>query len=106
MPLFPRGFTSVKCLLAGTILIFISIKAFPAEPNLEYVFPIAWQQGDTVKLTLGGKLDPWPVKVWTDCAGLSFAAQTNSGKSSTNTGKVSVQIASDAPVGPHLLRVY
>jgi len=89
-----------------TMLVFISVNACAAEPVLEYVFPIAWQQGDTVKLMLGGKLDPWPVRVWTDCAGLTFTAQTNSEKSSTNTGKFSVQIAHDAPLGPHLLRVF
>jgi len=112
----PRGFISLmsaaalaRCahaLLMGLVLIFISSNAYPAEPVLEYIFPVAWQQGDTVALTLGGKLDPWPVKVWTDTAGLSFTAQTNSEKSSTNTGRFSVQIAKDAPLGPHLLRVF
>jgi len=77
-----------------------------SEPTLEYIFPIVWPQGDTVSISLGGKLDPWPVSVWTDCDSLNFSAQTNNDKSSTNTGKFSVQVAKNAPLGPHLLRAF
>jgi hypothetical protein len=57
-------------------------------------------------VTFGGKFDPWPVQVWTDCIGVNFTSQTNSEKSSTNTGKFSVEIGTNAPLGPHLLRVF
>jgi hypothetical protein len=77
-----------------------------AEPTLDYIFPVTWPQGDTVAISLGGKLDPWPVTVWTDCPGLNFSAQTNNDNSSTNIGKFSVQIAKNAPLGPHVLRVF
>lgn len=88
------------------ILLLLALDVHCGEPTLDYIFPLAWQQGDTIALTLGGKLDPWPVKVWTDCAELNFTVHTNTDKSSTNTGTISVQVAKEAPLGPHLLRIY
>ena len=70
-----------------------------AAPTLDYVFPIVWQQGASNAVTIGGKFEPWPVKIWTDCSGLNFNTETNS-------GKFSVQVAKDVASGPHLLRVF
>jgi hypothetical protein len=70
-----------------------------AGPTLDYVFPIAWTQGATNTVTLGGKFESWPVRVWADCPGVDF----NTG---TNNGKLSVHVTQDAPAGPHLLRVF
>lgn len=100
-PASARGFRRVLNVgkLVAALLSFICVITHAATPTLEYLFPVAWPQGETLTLTLGGKFDPWPVKVWTDCAGLHFTAETNS-------GKFLVQIAKDAPIGPHLLRVF
>jgi len=70
-----------------------------AAPTLDYIFPLAFQRGSTAAVTLGGKLDPWPVSVWADCSGVTFRTETNN-------GKISVETSKEAPLGPHLLRVY
>ncbi|MBI4663156.1 MAG: PPC domain-containing protein [Verrucomicrobia bacterium] len=57
------------------------------------------KQGSSFTLTAGGKLDPWPPGVWIDGDGLSF--KTNEAK-----GKFTVEIAADAPLGPHLVRFH
>ena len=95
---------SVRNIFLAALLLSLPVSS--AEPALEYIFPIAWQTGSTNLVTLGGKFEPWPVQVWTDCAGINFMAQTNSEKSSTNTGKFSVEIQANVPLGPHLLRVF
>lgn len=57
------------------------------------------QAGTTNTVAAIGKFDPWPPKVWVDSPGIVFNAETNS-------GKFTVEIATDAPVGPHLIRVF
>jgi hypothetical protein len=74
-------------------------RSHAAAPTLDYVFPIAWPQGATNAVTLGGKFEPWPVQAWADCPGVNFNAETNN-------GKFSVQVTKAAPPGPHLLRVF
>ena len=70
-----------------------------AAPTLDYIFPPALKRGATSAVTVGGKFDPWPPSGWTDCSGVTFNAETN-------TGKFSIRVAEDAPLGPHLLRLY
>src|SRR5438045_3804119 len=84
-----------KTSLTVVLLLFcISIdSARAAPPTLDYLFPPALKRGATAAITAGGKLDPWPPSAWTDCPGLTFTAETNS-------GKFSVQVAEDAPLGP------
>jgi hypothetical protein len=88
------------------IWLAILLLAFPAwehcfagVPALESIFPIAFARGTKETVAIGGKLAPWPVGVWTDCSGITFTA-------STNTGKLSVEVSTNAPPGPHLLRIY
>lgn len=80
------------CCLAGSA-------ARAAVPAPEFIFPAGGKQGATVNVTVGGKLDGWPVGVWTDHAGLAF-------KATTNSGAFTVSIAADVPPGPHLVRFY
>jgi hypothetical protein len=70
-----------------------------SAPTLEFLFPIAFARGTKENVTFGGKFDPWPPAIWTDCSGITFTATTNS-------GKFSVEVSSQAPIGPHLLRIY
>lgn len=70
-----------------------------AVPTLDHLFPVAVQVGTTNTLTAVGKFDPWPPKVWVDAPGIVFKAETNS-------GKFTVEVATNAPVGPHLVRVF
>ena len=73
--------------------------AFAAVPTLDHLYPIAVQAGTTNAVTAIGKFDPWPAKVWVDAPGVVFKPETNS-------GKFSVEVATDAPVGPHLVRLF
>lgn len=73
--------------------------AFAAVPTLDHLFPIAVQSGTTNTVTAIGKFDPWPAKVWMDAPGIVFKPETNS-------GKFSVEVAPDAPIGPHLIRLF
>ena len=70
-----------------------------AAPTVDYLFPAGGQAGTTIPVTVGGKLEPWPVKIWVDSPGLKFTA----GK--TN-GSFNVQIAKDVAPGPHLVRFF
>jgi hypothetical protein len=70
-----------------------------ATPTLDHLYPIAMQAGSTNPITAIGKFDPWPPKVWVDAEGIVFNAETNN-------GKFTVEIAANAPVGPHLIRVF
>lgn len=68
-------------------------------PSVDYVFPSGGKQGSTFDVSVGGKINPWPLKVWTDSQGLTF--RTNETK-----GKFIVEISTNAPIGPHLLRFF
>lgn len=73
--------------------------AFGAAPTLDHLFPVALQIGATNTVMAIGKFDPWPVKVWLDAPGIVFKPETNS-------GKFTVEVATNAPVGPHLIRLF
>ena len=73
--------------------------ALAAVPTLDHLFPVAVQVGTTNSVTAVGKFDPWPAQVWVDAPGIVFKPETNS-------GKFTVEVAADAPVGPHLVRVF
>lgn len=76
-----------------------SFNANAAVPTLDHLFPAAVQVGTTNVVTSVGKFDPWPPKIWVDAPGIVFKPETNS-------GKFSVEVATNAPVGPHLVRVF
>ncbi|MDB6031234.1 MAG: Peptidase domain protein [Verrucomicrobiales bacterium] len=79
--------------------LFWVVTAFAAAPTLDQIYPAAMGVGTTNTVQMIGKFDPWPPKVWVDAPGLVFKAETNS-------GKFTVSAAPDAPVGPHLIRLY
>jgi hypothetical protein len=73
--------------------------ASAAEPVLKQLYPLGGQRGTTVSVTATGAFDPWPPQVWADTPGLAFRAEKEK-------GKLSVEIAKDAALGPHLVRVF
>jgi hypothetical protein len=85
----------MRCLLA--LLCIISARA--EAPELKAIHPIGAGRGSTNTYTLSGKFDPWPPKFWSEPAGLTF-------KTDTNKNKVSIEIPSDCPPGPRLIRLY
>jgi hypothetical protein len=70
-----------------------------AAPTLDHLYPVAVQLGSTNTVTAIGKFDPWPPKIWVDAPGIAFAPETNS-------GRFTVEIASNVPPGPHLVRAF
>lgn len=68
-------------------------------PTVEHVFPAGLTRGSTNVVTIAGKFEPWPPKVWLSCTGVVFTAETNK-------GKFRVETKADAPVGAHWLRVF
>ena len=73
--------------------------AHATPPTLDHLFPAGGQQGTTVAVTAIGKFDSWPVEVWADTPSLLF-------KPEKDKGKFQVEVATNAPAGPHLVRVY
>lgn len=96
-----RGFRLRFCPVIAGILaaLFSPPFARAAAPVLDHLFPAAVQAGATNAVTAVGKFDPWPAKVWVDAPGIVFKAETNS-------GKFSVEVTADAPVGGHLVRLH
>ena len=68
-------------------------------PTVEHVYPAGLTRGSTNVVTIAGKFEPWPPKVWLSCTGVVFTAETNK-------GKFRVETKADAPAGAHWLRVY
>ena len=86
-----------RCVLIAALLLGVRVMA--ADPVLNHLHPVAGQQGTTVAVIASGKFDPWPVQVWVDAPGIVF-------KPGKTAGKFDVEIAKDAPPGPHLVRCH
>ena len=92
---FPR---KRRFFFGATFLLLVA--SAPAEvPVLDYLFPAGGQRGTNVTISAGGKLEPWPAKIWSDTPGLEFQA-------GTNQNAFTVQIAKEVPHGVHLVRAY
>lgn len=85
----------MRCLLA--LVCIISARA--EAPELKAIHPIGAGRGTTNTYTLSGKFDPWPPKFWSEPAGLIF-------KTDTNQNKVTIEIPTDSPPGPRLVRIF
>ena len=97
-----RKFCALHRLLRSVRLLLLSMAAglgAAEAPTLLHLFPVAAALGTSNTITFAGKFEPWPCKVWVDAAGIIFSPQKDK-------GKFSVDVATNAPIGPHLLRVY
>ena len=96
-----RGRTGVARGRAAAVFLLtvFGAVASAAPPVVESIYPAGGQRGTSVAVTVAGKLDPWPAQVWADTPGFKVEA----GKAA---GSFTVHVAKDAPVGPHLLRLY
>lgn len=84
---------------ASLLLLGISALTGAAEPTLTHMYPVAGTRGTTTAVTVSGKFEPWPSQVWVDAPGITF-------KAGKVKGKFDVEIAQDAAVGPHLVRLF
>jgi hypothetical protein len=91
--------TAVRAALLAFVLIGSASKAVADAPTLEVIYPPGAERGSTNTITVSGKFEPWPPKVWVSAPGVAFEAQTNK-------GKFSVTVAGDAPAGPRLVRLF
>ena len=73
--------------------------AKPAAPTLDHLYPVAAAAGGTTAVTAVGKFTPWPPQVWTDAPGIAFRA-------GEKTGQFNIEVATDVPAGPHLVRFF
>jgi hypothetical protein len=69
------------------------------KPTLEQIFPAGAKRGSTNEVTLLGKFEPWPPKLWSSNAGLQF-------EFSTNKGKAHLIVSPEASPGPCLIRAF
>ena len=88
-----------KFLFSLGLVITSVISAKADAPTVEHLFPAGLTRGSTNVVTIAGKFEPWPPKVWLSCTGVVFTAETNK-------GKFRVETKADAPVGAHWLRVF
>lgn len=107
----PFGAPGILALLAQsraftvTLACFLSISVLTpdlaggAPPTVDYLFPSGAQQGTTVRITAGAKLEPSPAKAWTDHPGLTI-------EPADKPGEFVAKVAKDCPLGPHLVRMY
>jgi hypothetical protein len=77
--------------------------AFPVsaaeKPALDQIYPAGACRGTTNEVSLLGKFDPWPPKIWASVPGIDF-------QFTTNKGKATVAVANNTPLGPGLVRAY
>ena len=89
-----RSFLFILGLLSAPV-----IGLWAEAPTVEHIFPAGFTRGSTNAVTIAGKFEPWPPKVWVSCPGVVFIAETNK-------GKFRVETKADAPMGAHWLRVF
>ncbi len=97
------GILSLRALpaLAGGLLALGSPgSAAAAPPTLDALMPSGGKVGTgSLPLTVTGKNDPWPSKVWCSNPGVSF-------KAGEKAGNFEVTLAADAPLGPCWVRTF
>jgi hypothetical protein len=75
------------------------LSAAAAPPTLEHFYPVALARGTTNTVATIGKFDPWPVEFRVEGQGITLTT-------TTNKGSVEIFVASDAAVGPCLVRAF
>lgn len=83
--------------LASAFLLVWGLRAEP--PELRALYPIGAALDTTNHISLAGKFDPWPPKIWCEPPGLAFQFETNK-------NKLTIVIPRDAKPGARLIRVY
>lgn len=89
----------IKTLLFLGLIATSTAAALADAPTVEHIFPAGLTRGSTEVVTIAGKFEPWPPKVWVSCPGVVFTAEANK-------GKFRVETSADAPVGAHWLRAF
>ncbi len=99
VPARTRVIALIRTLGLAISLAVLHPSAWSAAPVLDHLFPAAVQAGTSNTLTLVGKSDPWPPKVWSDPPGLTF-------EPTTNNGVFTVWVGTNATPGPRVVRAF
>jgi len=93
--------TALKQLHRPTIvaLLLLTLPTIAAPLPVDSIYPAGGQRNTIVTVTLSGKFEKVPLQIWADTSALKFEPAK-----APNT--FIVKIPADAPLGPHLLRVY
>ncbi len=86
-------------LLAIALVLLPGSFAWSKPPALEKLFPPGGPQGKSVAVSLTGSFDHWPIQSWSEPAGLTI-------KPENDKGKLTIDIAPDAALGVHWIRLY
>ena len=74
-----------------------------AVPVLDQIYPAFVRPGSTNEIRGIGKLEPWPVLIWTETGSPERAIQWTA---TTNAGVFQVVVPAGAPEGPQFIRLY
>jgi hypothetical protein len=89
----------IRAARAALLATLTGLSLIAAVPTLDALYPAGAERGSTNLISVSGKFDPWPPKVWVGAPGVHFSPQTNS-------GKFTVTVSGDAEPGPCLVRLY
>lgn len=85
--------------LSFTALFALAAPLVAAPPKVNHFFPAGGQRGQTVEVKAAGEFPDWPVDVWSSDPSVKA-------KAAEEKGKLSIEIASDAPPGIAWLRLH
>jgi hypothetical protein len=85
----------------GTLLLLtlLAARTHAVPLVVDSIYPAGGSRGSTVTVTASGKFDKTPLHIWADTPALHF-------EPAKTPGVFTVKIPADAPLGPHLVRVY
>ena len=83
----------------GVLFLFTSHVRAMGPPAVTHVYPASLQQGTTIVLEVGGSIDEWPLKLWSDSEGITLRALDEK-------NKVECTVAEQVEPGLHWLRFY
>ena len=87
----------LRVAVSATLFLIIPVTSMAVQ--VDWLFPIGSQRGSEALAQIGGKFE-WPLKIWTDDAGIRFVADEK------KKGFFKVTISKDLMPGPHLVRFY
>lgn len=91
--------TRAVAIVCGLLSTATTLDADAKAPTLTGFFPSGAERGKTTTVTMSGTFDHWPVKCYTDGAGLSLEA-------AKAKGTLTIHVAPDAEPGVRWVRVY
>jgi hypothetical protein len=89
----------LKFVLVGCLICSQAVRCAAQAPELKMLYPAGGQAGTTQAVEATGKLDAWPVDIWSSCAEADWSCLTES-------GKLQVQIADNAHPGLYWVRLF